>query len=235
MSRVYLSPPHLSGREAELVADAIASNWIAPLGPHVDAFEAELAAAVGVEHAVALSSGTAALHLALVVLGIGAGDEVACSALHVRRERERRHVLRRHAVLRRRDRGDLDAGPGPPRPCDRVTPGGRRQRSARSSPSISTASAATTRPSPRSARGTTSRSSRMPRSRSVRPTAGDLPAARERSRRSPSTGTRSSRRAAAACSCRGSATGSSTRASSRRRRASRRRTTSTSRSGSTTG
>ncbi len=79
MARVYLSPPHLTGREAELVGDAIASNWIAPLGPHVDAFEAELAAAAGVEHAVALSSGTAALHLALVVLGIGAGDEVACS------------------------------------------------------------------------------------------------------------------------------------------------------------
>ena len=79
MPRIYLSPPHVTGREAELVADAIASNWIAPLGPHVDAFEAELAAVAGVEHAVALSSGTAALHLALVVLGIGAGDEVACS------------------------------------------------------------------------------------------------------------------------------------------------------------
>ncbi len=78
--RIYLSPPHLSGREAELVAEAIASNWIAPLGPQVDAFEAELAAVAGVEHAVALSSGTAALHLALVVLGIGAGDEVACSS-----------------------------------------------------------------------------------------------------------------------------------------------------------
>jgi pyridoxal phosphate-dependent aminotransferase EpsN len=80
MPRVYLSPPHLGGREPELLADAIASNWIAPLGPHVDAFEHELAAATGVEHAVALSSGTAALHLALVVLGIGAGDEVACSS-----------------------------------------------------------------------------------------------------------------------------------------------------------
>jgi dTDP-4-amino-4,6-dideoxygalactose transaminase len=79
MPRVYLSPPHLSGREVELVTEAIASNWIAPLGPQVDAFEAELAAVAGVEHAVALSSGTAALHLALVVLGIGAGDEVACS------------------------------------------------------------------------------------------------------------------------------------------------------------
>jgi dTDP-4-amino-4,6-dideoxygalactose transaminase len=78
--RVFLSPPHLTGREAELVADAIASNWIAPLGPHVDAFEHELAAVAGVENAVALSSGTAALHLALVVLGVGAGDEVACSS-----------------------------------------------------------------------------------------------------------------------------------------------------------
>ncbi len=79
MTRVYLSPPHLTGREAELVSEAIASNWIAPLGPQVDAFEAELGDVVGVEHAVALSSGTAALHLALVVLGIGPGDEVACS------------------------------------------------------------------------------------------------------------------------------------------------------------
>src|SRR6187200_1579002 len=79
MARVYLSPPHIAGREAELVADAIESNWIAPLGPHVDAFEAEVAAVAGVENALALSSGTAALHLALVVLGIGAGDEVACS------------------------------------------------------------------------------------------------------------------------------------------------------------
>jgi dTDP-4-amino-4,6-dideoxygalactose transaminase len=79
--RVYLSPPHLSGRELELLEDAIDSNWIAPLGPHVDAFEAELAAVAGAPHAVALSSGTAALHLALVVLGIGPGDEVVCSSL----------------------------------------------------------------------------------------------------------------------------------------------------------
>ena len=80
MSRILLSPPHLTGREAELVAEAIASNWIAPLGPQVDAFESEFAAVAGVPHAVALSSGTAALHLALVVLGIGRGDEVACSS-----------------------------------------------------------------------------------------------------------------------------------------------------------
>ena len=81
MARIYLSPPHPSGREVEFVADAIASNWLAPLGPHVDAFEHELAAVASVPHALALSSGTAALHLALVVLGIGPGDEVVCSSL----------------------------------------------------------------------------------------------------------------------------------------------------------
>ncbi len=81
MARIYLSPPHPSGRELELVNDAIRSNWLAPLGPHVDAFEDELGAATGTEHVLALSSGTAALHLALVVRGIGSGDEVACSSL----------------------------------------------------------------------------------------------------------------------------------------------------------
>jgi dTDP-4-amino-4,6-dideoxygalactose transaminase len=79
--RIYLSPPHLSGRELELLEEAVDSNWVAPLGPQVDAFERELAEVVGVPHALALSSGTAALHLALIVLGIGAGDEVACSSL----------------------------------------------------------------------------------------------------------------------------------------------------------
>jgi dTDP-4-amino-4,6-dideoxygalactose transaminase len=79
--RIYLSPPHLSGHELDYLRDAIESNWVAPLGPQVDAFEAELAELSGVPHALALSSGTAALHLALVVLGIGPGDEVACSSL----------------------------------------------------------------------------------------------------------------------------------------------------------
>ena len=81
MARILLSPPHLSGRELAFVQDAIESNWVVPVGPHVDAFERELATLVGVPHALALSSGTAALHLALVVLGIGPGDEVACSSL----------------------------------------------------------------------------------------------------------------------------------------------------------
>ena len=79
--RILLSTPHMSGREQELVADAFASNWIAPLGPHVDAFEAEFAALVGARHAAALSSGTAALHLALILAGVGPGDEVLVSTL----------------------------------------------------------------------------------------------------------------------------------------------------------
>jgi pyridoxal phosphate-dependent aminotransferase EpsN len=77
--RILLSTPHLSGLEAEYVAEAFRTNWIAPLGPHVDAFEKEFAAKVGVAEAAALSSGTAALHLALVLLGVQAGDEVICS------------------------------------------------------------------------------------------------------------------------------------------------------------
>ena len=77
--RIYLSPPHMSGEELRLVENVFASNWIAPVGPDVDAFEYEFCEAVGAGHAVALSSGTAALHLALEVLGIGPGDEVICS------------------------------------------------------------------------------------------------------------------------------------------------------------
>src|SRR5256885_14348708 len=80
MPRVFLSPPHLSGRELDRLREAIESNWVAPLGPQVDAFEQELAEVVAVPHALALSSGSAALHLALIVLGIGPGDEVACSS-----------------------------------------------------------------------------------------------------------------------------------------------------------
>ena len=60
MGRIYLSPPHMSGREQELVADAFASNWIAPLGPHVDAFEREFAARVEVPHAAARTAADSA-------------------------------------------------------------------------------------------------------------------------------------------------------------------------------
>ena len=79
--RIYLSPPHMSGGELSYVHDAFESNWIAPLGPHVNAFEAEMSSRVGCRRALALSSGTAAIHLALRYLGIGTGDLVFCSSL----------------------------------------------------------------------------------------------------------------------------------------------------------
>jgi dTDP-4-amino-4,6-dideoxygalactose transaminase len=81
VARLFLSPPDVGPRERELLLDAFDSNWIAPLGPHVDAFEREFAGFVGVGHAAALSSGTAALHLALVLLGVGAGDDVLVPSL----------------------------------------------------------------------------------------------------------------------------------------------------------
>lgn len=79
--QVLLSTPHMGDSELEFVAQAFKTNWIAPLGPNVDAFERELAEKVGTSHAVALSSGTAAIHLALVMLGVGPGDTVFCSTL----------------------------------------------------------------------------------------------------------------------------------------------------------
>ena len=79
--RIYLSPPHLSGRELRYVEDAFSSNWIAPLGPHVDGFEADLAECLGVNGVAVLTSGTAAMHLALHLEGIGRSDAVFCSAL----------------------------------------------------------------------------------------------------------------------------------------------------------
>lgn len=79
--RIYLSPPHMSGNELKLIREAFASNWIAPLGPMVDAFEQEFKEYIGIANAVALSSGTAALHLSLLLLGVHPGDEVFCSTL----------------------------------------------------------------------------------------------------------------------------------------------------------
>ena len=79
--RIWLSSPHLGDEETAFVEEAFKTNWIAPLGPHVDAFEAELAAHVGVGHAAAVSSGTAAIHLGLLLLGVKPGDTVFCSSL----------------------------------------------------------------------------------------------------------------------------------------------------------
>ena len=67
--------------QLQFVAEAFAGNWIAPVGPHVNAFEQEFAALVGADHAAALSSGTAALHLALLLTGVGPGHEVLVSTL----------------------------------------------------------------------------------------------------------------------------------------------------------
>jgi dTDP-4-amino-4,6-dideoxygalactose transaminase len=79
--RIWLSSPHLGDEETAFVEDAFKTNWIAPLGPHVDGFERELAAHVGIGHAAAVSSGTAAIHLALLLLGVKPGDTVFCSSL----------------------------------------------------------------------------------------------------------------------------------------------------------
>jgi dTDP-4-amino-4,6-dideoxygalactose transaminase len=81
VTRIFLSPPDVGDLERRFLIDAFDSNWIAPVGPHVDAFEREFAAVAGVPHAVALSSGTAALHLSLLALGVGQGDEVLVSTL----------------------------------------------------------------------------------------------------------------------------------------------------------
>ncbi|MBS1541767.1 MAG: aminotransferase class I/II-fold pyridoxal phosphate-dependent enzyme [Bacteroidetes bacterium] len=77
-NRIFLSPPHLSGEEIKEIEKAIQSNWIAPAGPATAAFERKIAQYNGVEHCVAVNSGTAAIHLALVVLGVEKGDEVIC-------------------------------------------------------------------------------------------------------------------------------------------------------------
>lgn len=79
--RIYLSSPDVTELEEQALLRAIRSGWIAPLGPEVDAFEAELASYCGRGHAVALSSGTAALHLALLTLGVGRGDLVLTSSM----------------------------------------------------------------------------------------------------------------------------------------------------------
>src|SRR5690554_6029705 len=81
--RIYLSSPHMSdqGYEMEYIKEAFDTNWIAPLGPNVDGFEREFATKVGAKHAAALSSGTAAIHMALKAAGVGDGDIVFCPTL----------------------------------------------------------------------------------------------------------------------------------------------------------
>lgn len=79
--KIFLSSPTSNGLEMEYIKDAFDTNWLAPLGPNVDAFEKEICEYTGAKYAVALSSGTAALHLGLVLAGVGQGDVVFCSDL----------------------------------------------------------------------------------------------------------------------------------------------------------
>ncbi len=85
MKHIHLSLAHMSGKEEEFIHEAFLTNWVVPLGPNVDGFENDLAAWLGEKsasplHVVALSSGTAAIHLALVMLDVGPGDEVICQS-----------------------------------------------------------------------------------------------------------------------------------------------------------
>ena len=75
-ARIYLSSPTMHKEEQAFVEEAFATNWVAPLGPHVNAFEKEMAAYTGCGYAAALSAGTAAIHLALRLCGIRPGDVV---------------------------------------------------------------------------------------------------------------------------------------------------------------
>jgi dTDP-4-amino-4,6-dideoxygalactose transaminase len=80
-TKIWLSSPHMGGSEQKYVNEAFETNWIAPLGPHVDGFEQDIATYTGTKHAAALSAGTAALHLALIMLDVRAGDEVICQSM----------------------------------------------------------------------------------------------------------------------------------------------------------
>ena len=80
-NKIWLSLAHMSGREQDFIKEAFDTNWVVPLGPNVDGFEKDLAGFVGEDrHVVALSAGTAALHLGLIELGVGMGDEVICQS-----------------------------------------------------------------------------------------------------------------------------------------------------------
>lgn len=79
-SKIWLSSPHMGGGEMKYINEAFDTNWVAPLGPNVNCFERDLASYVGVDHCAALVSGTSAIHLALIILGVKQGDEVICQS-----------------------------------------------------------------------------------------------------------------------------------------------------------
>lgn len=81
LSKIWLSSPHMGGNELKFINEAFASNWVAPLGPNVDNFEKDLQNFTNVKHAAALSSGTAALHLGLILMDVKPGDYVICQSM----------------------------------------------------------------------------------------------------------------------------------------------------------
>ena len=125
--RIFLSAPHLTGREQHYIQEAFDGNWIGPLGPHVEAFEHMLEEIVGVRRAVALSSGTAAIHLALQTLGVRRRRHGLGLELHLHRQRGAAALRRGRTLVRRLGRRHLEHGPEPPRRCD---PSVHRRRSA---------------------------------------------------------------------------------------------------------
>jgi dTDP-4-amino-4,6-dideoxygalactose transaminase len=81
MEKIWLSPPHMGGEELKFINEAFETNWIAPIGPHVDAFEKEVCIYLKTKYAAAVSCGTAAIHLALIIVGVEPGDEVICQSM----------------------------------------------------------------------------------------------------------------------------------------------------------
>src|SRR5690606_12511525 len=81
LKKIWLSSPHMGGGELKYIHQAFDQNWVAPLGPNVEGFEKDLENFLGAGHVAALSAGTGALHLALILLGVERGDEVLCQSM----------------------------------------------------------------------------------------------------------------------------------------------------------
>jgi len=98
-SRIWLSPPHMGGNEQKYIQEAFDTNWIAPLGANVDGFENDLSRYLNIRHVAALSSGTSAIHLALILLGIKHGDEVICSSFTLQLQQIQLFIKMQHLFL----------------------------------------------------------------------------------------------------------------------------------------
>ncbi len=95
--RIYLSSPHMGGDELNYIHDAFDKNWIAPLGANVDGFEKDIQSYVGRGHAAVVTSGTAAIHLGLILCGVESGDEVII--VYFRSISESYFISRGHACV----------------------------------------------------------------------------------------------------------------------------------------